>query len=55
MPVEELAAAWVGGAALLYVGKASVGQDGRRGLRKRLDECRAGTDSAVCSSEDYER
>ncbi|MFE2529721.1 hypothetical protein ACFXEL_36470 [Streptomyces sp. NPDC059382] len=32
--------AWVHGATILYVGKASGGKDGRRGLRKRLDEYR---------------
>jgi hypothetical protein len=37
---EELSAAWVAGAQILYVGKAGAGRDGRRGLRKRLDEYR---------------
>jgi hypothetical protein len=37
---EALADAWVGGAMLLYVGKATLGSSGRRGLRKRLDEYR---------------
>lgn len=36
----ELAAAWVEGTRVLYIGKANVGATGRRGLRKRLDEYR---------------
>jgi hypothetical protein len=36
--LDALADAWVDAAMLLYVGKATQGQSGRRGLRKRLDE-----------------
>jgi hypothetical protein len=35
-----LDAAWVPGAAVVYLGKAGGGKEGTRGLRKRLDEYR---------------
>lgn len=38
VPVALLAARWVGGAELLYVGKAPRGANGNRGLRVRLGE-----------------
>lgn len=38
--VSELDRAWIPGARVLYIGKASVGKTGRRGLRKRLEEYR---------------
>lgn len=40
VPVAELAALWVPGARIVYIGKAALGGTGRRGLRKRLDEFR---------------
>lgn len=38
--VETLRAAWVPAVETLYLGKATPGRDGRRGLRRRLDEYR---------------
>ncbi|WP_373202363.1 hypothetical protein [Mycobacterium marinum] len=40
VPVAELHALWVAGTRTVYIGKASLGSSGRRGLRKRLDEYR---------------
>lgn len=39
-PIAELAARWPDGAHCVYIGKASTGATGRRGLRKRVTELR---------------
>ena len=38
VPVTALAAKWVDGADVLYIGKAGAGKTGRRGLSKRIRE-----------------
>jgi hypothetical protein len=39
-PIETLNAKWVPDVEVVYIGKATGGKDGRRGLRKRLEEYR---------------
>lgn len=39
-PTEVLQAKWVEEVEVVYIGKATGGKDGRRGLRKRLEEYR---------------
>lgn len=38
LPQAALAAEWVAGAEVLYIGKAGAGKTGKRGLRKRIRE-----------------
>ena len=38
LPQHSLAAEWVDGADVLYIGKAGAGSTGTRGLRKRIQE-----------------
>jgi hypothetical protein len=38
--VERLRNKWIATSAVIYIGKATPGRDGRRGLRQRLDEYR---------------
>jgi hypothetical protein len=38
--IAELAAQWVPGAGIVYIGKANLGASGKRGLRQRLNEFR---------------
>jgi hypothetical protein len=38
LPVEKLAAEWVDGAEVLYLGKAGPGSKGNRGLRRQIQE-----------------
>jgi hypothetical protein len=40
VPVETLEKNWVEGPEVLYIGKATLGTTGRRGLQKRLEEYR---------------
>lgn len=40
VPVAELQALWVPDTRIVYIGKASLGSSGKRGLRKRFYEYR---------------
>ena len=40
VPKHKLLDAWVDGVEVVYIGKATAGAEGRRGLRKRLEEYR---------------
>ena len=40
VPQADLQAAWVSNSRVIYIGKASPGSSGRRGLQKRLSEYR---------------
>ncbi|MGJ6127143.1 hypothetical protein QN239_31650 [Mycolicibacterium sp. Y3] len=51
VPIAELQALWVPKTRIVYIGKATAGGSGRRGLAKRLDEfCRFGAGEAVAHS-----
>jgi hypothetical protein len=39
-PIAELAALWVPGSHIVYIGKANARVSGKRGLRKRLNKFR---------------
>jgi hypothetical protein len=40
LPVDALAEHWIDGPEVLYIGSATLGSTGKRGLRKRVDEYR---------------